>query len=149
MSGDIRDRVADNLLAMLPFYHRHIFKAGGAISGIRVAQYRALGMLMKSGSLTMSEIGRMLYISKPYMTVLADTLVENKWVERKNDPNDRRVVKLEITTHGKKHLQQAFEIYRADIKVMISGLESPDLQRLSVALEELRQILAKLEKCER
>jgi DNA-binding MarR family transcriptional regulator len=101
MENDIRDRVAGNLLAMLPLYHRHILKVSAGVSGIQLAQYRALGMLMKSGQLSMSEIGGLLYISKPYMTVLASTLVENGWVERKNDPDDRRVIKITITPEGK------------------------------------------------
>ena len=130
---------------MLPLYHRHIFKVSAGASGIRIAQYRALGMLMKSGPLSMSEIGRLLYISKPYMTVLANTLVENGWVERKNDPDDRRVVRIAITPQGKKHLQQAFEIYRADVKILISGLDPTDLQKLSAALEDLQRIFVKLE----
>jgi DNA-binding MarR family transcriptional regulator len=145
MTSDIQDRVAGNLLAMLPLYHRHIFKVKAGASGIQLAQYRALGMLMKSGPLSMSEIGGMLYISKPYMTALADTMVENGWVERKNDTDDRRVIKITITPQGKKHLQQAFDIYRTDVKALISGLDPADLQRLSAALEDLQKIFAKLE----
>ena len=47
---------------------------------------------MKSGSHSISEIGRVLYISKPYMTMLIDSLMENGWIERRNDPDDRRVI---------------------------------------------------------
>jgi DNA-binding MarR family transcriptional regulator len=145
MDNDLRDRVADNLLAIMPLYHRHIFKTSAGASGIRLAQYRALGMLIKSGPLSMSEIGGLLYISKPYMTALSDTLVYNGWVERKNDPGDRRVIKITITPQGKKHLQQAFEIYRTDVKTLIASLDSSDLQQLSSSLENLRKIFAKLE----
>jgi DNA-binding MarR family transcriptional regulator len=145
MVNDLRDRVADNLLAIMPLYHRHIFKTSAGASGIRLAQYRALGMLIKSGPLSMSEIGGLLYISKPYMTALADTLVENGWVERKNDPGDRRVIKITITPQGKKHLQQAFEIYRTDVKTLIASLDNSDLQQLSSSLENVRKIFAKLE----
>jgi DNA-binding MarR family transcriptional regulator len=130
---------------MMPLYHRHIFKVSAGASGIQLAQYRALGMLMKSGPCSMSEIGGMLYLSKPYMTALADSMVENGWVERKNDTDDRRVIKIAITPQGKKHLQQAFDSYRADVKVLISGLDPADLQRLSAALEDLQNIFAKLE----
>jgi DNA-binding MarR family transcriptional regulator len=136
--------VAESLLALMPLYHRHIFKVGAGVSGIQIAQYRALGMLMKSGSLSMSELGKLLYISKPYMTSLADTLVESGWAERKNDPNDRRVIKITITNEGKKHLRRAFDVYRSDVKTLISGLETKDLQKMSAALDDLQHILAKL-----
>jgi DNA-binding MarR family transcriptional regulator len=145
MTHDIRDRVADSLLALMPLYHRHILKSGPASSGIRIAQYRVLGLLMKSGPHSMSEIGRNLYISKPSMTTLADTLIENGWAERHHDPEDRRVINLTITPQGKKHLQQAFEIYRTDVRSLISRLDDRDLQHLSASLEDIRQIFTKLE----
>lgn len=145
MSGEILDKVADSLLALMPFYHRHILKAGPGISGMRIAQYRVLGLLMKSGPCSMSEIGRSLYISKPSMTTLADSLIENGWISRNSDPDDRRVINLTITSQGKKHLHQAFEIYRSDVKTLISGLDDRDLNQLSASLGELQRIFAKLE----
>ena len=144
MATDIRDKVADSLLALMPLYHRLIFKVGSVVPAIRIAQYRVLGLLMKSGARSMSEIGRDLYISKPYMTALADTLIENGWVERRDDPDDRRVVKIAITPTGKKHLQQAFEVYHADVKALISGLEEEDLKQLSASLKDVQRIFTKL-----
>jgi DNA-binding MarR family transcriptional regulator len=144
MRRDIKDRVAENLLALMPLYHRHVLKTGPGISGIRIAQYRALGFLMKSGPHSMSEIGGHLSISRPSMTTLANTLIAHGWIERRNNPDDRRIITLSITPAGKKHLQHAFEVYRSDVKALISGLDEQDLQRLSVSLEELQQIFAKL-----
>jgi len=145
MTKDITDKVADSLLALMPLYHRYIFKTGPGISGIRMAQYRVLGLLMKTGSLSMSDIARTLYISKPSMTMLADTLTDNGWITRNNDPEDRRVINLTITPKGKKHLQQAFEIYRIDVRALISELDDQELQRLSASLDNIHQIFTKLE----
>jgi DNA-binding MarR family transcriptional regulator len=141
---DLRGKVSDSILALMPVYYRHILKIGAGISGIRIAQYRVLGLLMKSGALSMSEIGRHLYISKSYMIVLVDTLIENRWVEHWNDPDGRRAIKITITAQGKKHIQQAFEIYHVDVKNLISGLGTEDLERLAASLEELQMIFAKL-----
>jgi DNA-binding MarR family transcriptional regulator len=145
MARDIRDRVADGLLAMLPLYHRHIIRTTAATSGLRIAQYRALGMLMKCGPLPMSELGRLLYVSKPSMTALADSLIENGWAGRRSDDRDRRIVRLAITPAGKKHLQQAFEVYRADLRVLLASLDEEDLQRMVTALDDLQRIFARLE----
>ncbi|NMB78879.1 MAG: MarR family transcriptional regulator [Methanomicrobiales archaeon] len=142
---DIRDRVADSLLALMPLYHRHIMKAGAGISGITIAQYRVLGLLMKSGPLSMSEIGRYMYISKPSMTTLADSMTDHGWIEQNQDPRDRRVKKISITPEGKKHLQQAFGIYRGDVKRLLADLDNADLEQLSASLNELQRIFAKLE----
>ena len=93
----------------------------------------------------MSEIGRQLYISKPSMTTLADTLIENGWAERHNDPDDRRVINLTITPQGKKHLRQAFEIYKSDVAGLLAVLDDDDLQQLYASLEVVQRIFAKLE----
>lgn len=145
MTADIRDKVADNLLALMPLYHRHILKINAGASGIRIAQYRMLGLLMKAGPLSMSEIGRYLYTSKPSMTSLADSMAANGWIEQNNDPDDRRVKKISITSQGKKHLQQAFAIYHGDVKTLLLQLDDSDLQGLSMSLENIRQIFEKLE----
>jgi DNA-binding MarR family transcriptional regulator len=145
MTRDIRDRVADGLLAMLPLYHRHILRTRAGSSGFGIAQYRALGMLVKSGPLSMTELCRLLFVSKPSMTVLADSLVENGWAERETCSQDRRIVRLAILPAGKKHLQQAFEVYRADARALLEGLGTDDLERMSAALDELERVFAKLE----
>jgi len=102
VTNDVRDRAAKELLALMPFYHKHIMKTGYGISGMQAAQYRVLGVLMKAGSLPVSEIGRRLYISKPYMTALIDTLIEEGFVKRQPDLTDRRVINITITEQGKK-----------------------------------------------
>jgi DNA-binding MarR family transcriptional regulator len=104
VTDDIRDRIAGDLLALLPFYHKRVFRAEHGISGMQAAQYRVLGLLMSAGVLPMSVIGKRLYISKPYMTVLIDSLVEGGHVERLPDTGDRRVINVAITGKGKTYL---------------------------------------------
>lgn len=144
MTDDIRDRIAGDLLALLPFYHKRLFKAEHGISGMQAAQYRVLGLLMSAGVLPMSEIGKRLYISKPYMTVLIDSLVEGGHVERLPDTSDRRVINVAITGKGKTYLKHAGAMYKNDVKALIGDLDEPDLAELCRSLENLRGILAKI-----
>jgi DNA-binding MarR family transcriptional regulator len=144
MAYDIRDHAADELLALMPFYHKHIMKTGYGITGMQAAQYRVLGVLMKAGTLPMSEIGRRLYISKPYMTALIDTLVDGGLVQRQPDLKDRRVINITITETGKKHLKQSVTLYKKDVKVLLSVLDDSDLEELCTSLESLKAILVKI-----
>jgi len=144
MNKHMLDKVTDNLLRLIPLYHKHIFRINKRVSGLESAQYQVLGVLMKSGPHSMSEIGRMLYISKPYMTVLIDSLMEKGWIERGNDPDDRRVVIITITSGGKKHLRRASEVYKTDVKTMLAGLGSEDIEQLCTSLEQLQKVLGKL-----
>jgi DNA-binding MarR family transcriptional regulator len=144
VTQDTRDQAADDLLALMPFYHKHIMRTGFGISGIQAAQYRVLGVLMKAGTLPVSEIGRRLYISKSYMTGLIDTLIEGGFVQRQPDLTDRRVINITITEKGKKHLRQSVTLYKNDLKDLLSSLDDTDLNELCSSLDSLKSILAKI-----
>jgi DNA-binding MarR family transcriptional regulator len=138
------DRAADDLLTLMPFYHKHIMKTGYGITGLQAAQYRVLGVLMKAGTLPVSEIGRRLYISKPYMTALIDTLIGGGFVQRQPDLIDRRVINITITEQGKKYLKQSVILYKKDLQELLSFLDDTDLEELCTSLESLKAILAKI-----
>lgn len=65
MPDDTRERVAEQMLALLPFYHTKIFRSEFDLAGMQTAQYRVLGVLIREGTLPMSELGKRLYISRP------------------------------------------------------------------------------------
>jgi len=146
MTDIIKDSVAENLIALLPFYHKKIFGPGGqGITGMQAARYRLLGALMKGETpLSMSELGKRQYLSKPYMTILVDQLIQDGYVRRIPDPGDRRVINIAITPEGKTHLTQAASRYKETIKNMLSELDNEDLEELCRSLEKLRIILAKI-----
>lgn len=146
MTDQIKERIAENLVALLPFYHKKISGPGGqGITGMQAAQYRLLGVLMKEGTpLPMSELGKRQYISKPYMTILVDQLIQDGHVQRIPDTRDRRVINIAITPEGKRHLKQAASRYKETIKNMLSELDSQDLEDLCQSLEKLRTIISKI-----
>jgi len=139
MDDTLRDRCADEIIGVLPLYHKKILHPNA--SGLQIARYRVLGLLMRDGTSPMTEIGRRLYISKPYMTVLVDSLIGEKYVERLPDPKDRRVIRIGITASGKRYLKDGIEMYRADVRKILENVSADDLQELSAALATVRRIL--------
>ena len=100
---------------------------------------------MRGGTpLSMSELGKRLYMSKPYMTVLIDQLIQDGHVQRIPDTTDRRVINIAITAEGKRHLRQMASRYKETVKNMLSELDSQDLEDLCQSLEKLRNIIAKI-----
>jgi DNA-binding MarR family transcriptional regulator len=141
----IKEKITENLMALLPFYHKKIFRPGQGITGMQEAQYRTLGVLMRGGTpLSMSELGKRLYISKPYMTVLVDQLIQDGHVQRIPDIRDRRVIHIAITEEGKKHLKQVASRYKENIKNILSDLDRKDLEDLCLSLEKLRNIISRI-----
>ncbi len=144
MAEDIRDRAADALLALIPLYYKNVMRQRHAITGIQVAQIHTLGVLMKNESMPMSEIGSRLYISRPYMTRLADLMIADGLVERRPDPADRRVINLAITEKGKIYLKQSISWFRQDLKESLVDIGDNDIEKLCTALETTYQILSKI-----
>ena len=145
MTDIIKERITDNLIELLPFYHKKILGQGQGITGMQAAQHRTLGVLMREGTpLSMSDLGKRLYISKPYMTVLVDQLIQDGHVRRIPDTKDRRVINIAITAEGRQHLKQAAFQYKENVKNIISDLDRQDLEDLCQSLEKLRTIISRI-----
>jgi DNA-binding MarR family transcriptional regulator len=103
-----------------------------------------MGMLVEE-SLPISEIAKRLVIPKSQMTRLIDQLAGLGIVERLIDARDRRVINLSLTGHGKIVLKECRDLVRQNIGNKLSCLTPAELADLSVALEKLRDIGARLE----
>lgn len=108
-------------------------------------QSMVLGVLYEEKSLPISEIGKKLEISKPQMTVIIDKLIEEDLVERIPDKKDRRVINVNLTTKGKKHLHKMYLSLRDNIKLKLLSLSKEDILTLSNSLQTARSILKKME----
>ena len=100
MTDELKDRIAVLMLSILPFYHKKIFRSGHCATGMQAAQYTGPLDPGREGILPMSELGKHLYISKPYMSTLVDQLIRDGYVERIPDTRDRRVININITPAG-------------------------------------------------
>jgi DNA-binding MarR family transcriptional regulator len=67
---------------------------------LTLAQLRALRAIGRTAC-TMGELARQLGISLSAATGLADRLVQHGLIERKPDPQDRRIVRVEMARAGK------------------------------------------------
>jgi DNA-binding MarR family transcriptional regulator len=63
-------------------------------------QARLLIMLLRRGTLTQAEFGRVLGLEKSWVSRSVDKLVEQGWVTRSPLPSDRRNMQLELTATG-------------------------------------------------
>jgi DNA-binding MarR family transcriptional regulator len=145
MAEDFRGRAAEALIALIPLYYKNVMRNRHTANGVLIAEYHTLGLLMKYKALPMSEIGDRLYISRPYMTRLADIMIADGLVERQADPGDRRVTNLAITAKGKKFLKESVSKYKKDLMESFGGLTDAELEHLGKALEEAYQILIKVD----
>ncbi|MFQ6612447.1 MAG: MarR family winged helix-turn-helix transcriptional regulator [Fidelibacterota bacterium] len=91
--------------------------------GITTSQHMVLSTLAKDDGLSLTEIGKRVYLDKPAITGLADRLEKDRLVKRKRIPSDRRVIKLWLTEKGRSLLSR--------FETVVTGTDEELVQVLS------------------
>lgn len=142
------EKMVDNILIYNQLFYRKIKTSISEEKSLKYGRtdgyYQILGILVSLGPLPISEIGRLLYISKPNMTPLIDKLVDDGRVKRSRSNEDRRVVNVEITEEGKKFLFEARKVVEANIKENLSNLNEKELETLNESLENIKKLALKI-----
>lgn len=73
-------------------------------NNITHSQWFVLGIIGNCKNASVKDISGMLGMSSSGATQLVDGLVQNGYVVRKDDPKDRRLVQLELSSKGKKQM---------------------------------------------
>ncbi len=100
-------------------------------------QIHALFMINEHGGPTMKELAQTLMVTAPTATSFVNRLVRNKLVDRKADPKNRKLVRLRITTAGRKLMQQKIKERQASMRTIISVLPTKDQNDLIRILERV------------
>ena len=116
----------------------------GGVTGNLTRLHLAVMGALSEGSVAASELARMGSVPKPQMTHLIDQLVSLCIVERHPDAQDRRVINLTLTDHGRALLEDVRKEVREHIKGSLAVLTPDELAKMSAALEMLREIGTKL-----
>lgn len=150
MTKDISEKVSEELLSTPPLIFRLIRKkiAKTAINyldfNITPLQLEIMIVLEEEGTLHVSAIGERLQIARAQMTKLIDKLVCLNFIERQDDLLDRRSINIRLTDQGKLVIKEQKNMITRAANEIISSLSHEDLERLSVSIRNLRDILLKL-----
>lgn len=107
-------------------------------SGLSLPQYRMLARLSAGGERS-ARLAHDLRVRKPTVTALADGLIAAGLAARVPDPDDRRVVRLELTETGRAALAAADRAYADRLAPVLADLAEPD--RFIDDLIEIEEVL--------
>ncbi|MBI4317301.1 MAG: MarR family transcriptional regulator [Chloroflexi bacterium] len=130
-------RVVPQVLRLLAWQAREDVPA----ERLTLPQFKILSRLVE-GQCLPSELARSFDVSLPTMTVTVDTLVRRGMVDRRPHPDDRRMVRLAVTSQGRSALARFRERAVARLAKVISRLESREKLQLLAAFEALHRALA-------
>jgi len=135
------DLIAENLISIHPLLYKSISKPLRTKSSITPGGMFVMGSLKRYGILSMSDIGKCLSMPKPHITVIVDKLIEEGYVERLNDPKDRRIVNILITKKGLKDFEDIKEAVSENLKIKLSMLDEKEQDILAKASQQVKDIL--------
>jgi len=105
---------------------------------------RVIFYLIHYNSSPISQIADSLGISKPNMTPIIDNLINHGLVNRYNDPNDRRILRIELTKKANDLLDTLRVVICNSFQEKISTLSDDDVMILDNSISNLITILKKL-----
>lgn len=147
MSKDVLDILTENLFELNPILHKRLLKFDRCPEKtmLPINQMMVLGVLYEEGSLSISEICKRSYISKPQMTSIIDKLLKEDFVERVHDEEDRRVININITEKGRDYSSDILEMLKENMRQKLSVLSEENLYNLANSIEIAINILKTVE----
>lgn len=105
----------------------------------RQPQTELLYMLARTKEMTIKEIAAAMFITSSAATQMVENLVGQGLLERSDDPNDRRVVRVSLTTAGKKNFSIFKKTHIGRIGSVLKKLSNEEIKMLIQLRNKLMQ----------
>ena len=111
-----------------------LFEVAQASSGEAVSinkqECRVINVVGQYQPLMMREIAERAKLSITNTTGIVDKLVKRKYLRRDRSDEDRRIVRIFLTSEGEKIYTMEIENYRRVSQAILNGLEEPEQQEM-------------------
>lgn len=129
------------------FMHRsmrswHLFVKS---TGLTMPQFSILMQLHYKGSCGMSEISEHFDISNAAASQLAEKLVQGGYIERDEDPNDRRAKQIQLTSKGRKLIEMGVNERYRWMDDLTSKLSAEEKLQVAESFKVLTEAAVQLE----
>ncbi|HNX56202.1 MAG TPA: MarR family transcriptional regulator [Prolixibacteraceae bacterium] len=135
------DSIAENIISVYPLLYKTISRPIKHQSSVTPGGMFVMGSLKRNGVMSMSDIGKCLAMPKPHVTVIVDKLIEEGFVERQNDPNDRRIINILLTEKGLDAFLEIKATLAENMKIKLLNLSEEEQETLAVASQQVKDML--------
>jgi DNA-binding MarR family transcriptional regulator len=119
------------------------------LHGLTQAEFRCLRLFGSDESLNNKTIAERMNLSPSRLTRIIDGLVKKRYIRRNIDSNDRRNMRVNLSTKGKALVQQLNKAYVDIHEEILLDIDPSQHEQLIVAMTHLLEALEKwLEKTE-
>jgi DNA-binding MarR family transcriptional regulator len=110
---------------------------------ISMPQLRALYFLRDEDEVSVGRLAELFGVGLPAASLLADRLVRAGFVDRRDDPSDRRRVLLGLTRSGNRLVTELREGSYSQLRRWMAALSPDDLEALSRGWRALAEVSAR------
>ena len=141
IAEDPRGRAARVGVALVRFQNRLERRVAEALAahGLTLAQFDVLATLAHGEGITQQDLAGRLLVTKGNVVGIIDRAEGAGWVERRPDPDDRRVNRLHLTAAGRQLLARAFPGHSALMQRIFGTLTAGELALMGEWLARLER----------
>lgn len=138
--------ISDKLYKLVLTLNKDLINPHDLMKGFPIppSHVKVMFYLRHKESCSISEIAQVLQISKPNMTPIIDKLIQEGLVNRYNDSNDRRILRIELTEKAYDFFKCQEEKVKERLAKKISFLDLSDLEDLDLVIDKLFNLVQKL-----
>ena len=114
-------------------------------SGLSMPQFSIVMQLHHNGAFGMSEVSERFEITPAAASQLVDKLVQNGFVQREEDPKDRRAKSLNLTDKGRELVRRGAQERYHWVDDLAGKLSATERVKVSEALEMMTKAVKELE----
>lgn len=100
-------------------------------------QLEILMILAQQSIRTTGELAHQLFLTQSAITQTVDTLVRRQLIERHDDEEDRRIVRLQLSPSGQEITSRVSAQKRESMKAMLATFSETEAQVLIAAIEKM------------
>ena len=108
---------------------------------LSLARFDLLAQLVREDGQTLAQLSRRMLVTAGNLTGLVDRAERDGIVERRPDPNDRRLTRVSLTTRGQKVASKAIARHSELAEQILGPLEPREREELRRLLGRLRDAL--------
>ncbi|TGE38770.1 MarR family transcriptional regulator [Desulfosporosinus fructosivorans] len=141
------DEILEGMFTVLPVFCKRVLKISDDIlrdQEISRPHFQIMKNLRSYGPCSMSDLGRLLSVSKPNVTTLVDKLVELNIVRRKFDDVDRRIVNIELTEQGRDYFEKLLETLKVALSKSMKKFTKDDLALFKETINNMKTLISRM-----
>ncbi len=143
MQQEDQSSILIELMELIPHLYRQLYQSvqSPEVSSLPATQLRALFILTRNGTQSMSALAEALSIPRQQLTKVVHALVEKRLVRRKINPANRRMIMIEVSTKGEGLMHAIIEGDTAQYQAYFEALTPAQKQTLQDAMKIVRSVL--------